>query len=54
MTLFIACLLIGGLNMSPWLYPLAFGIWWVHLMYHNNDPAMRAVDRINQMLGRAK
>lgn len=27
MTLFIACLLIYGLNLNPWLYVIATGLW---------------------------
>ena len=31
MTLFIACLIIYGLDMNPWLYPLALVAWGIHL-----------------------
>jgi hypothetical protein len=34
MTLFIACLLIYGLNLSGWFYPMAAIIWLFHLGYN--------------------
>lgn len=37
MTLLIACLLIYGLDLSAWLYPVAVVLWWAHLAYHAGD-----------------
>lgn len=36
MTLLIACLLIHGLGLSGWLYPLAVILWMMHVMYHHD------------------
>lgn len=44
MTLFIAFLLIGGLHLSGWWYPLAVVIWAGHYLVHRWEKRFDKID----------